>query len=591
MLDFNLSGNNKVRFFITVFLSFLGTTLLTISVGFSALNQNLNISGDVIYDAHSNILYDVLKKASNEGIYAKEYLGNHDDSYLETGDKSIYYWYGSNTANANVILDKWNVIFGGFCWQMFRTTDTGGVKLIYNGLPIDNKCNNVGTDQQIGTSKFNRYYTSIADSGYMYNKRYTLDYKSNQMRYMLNSYSMNSSTSFYYGTDVTYDASTQKYNLTGVTQNTWNNVYSTATGLYTCKSSTSTSCSQVYYIAKGVSNGIYAILMSNGNLLNYYNKNVVFGESYTESNGLYTLVNTSTVNRLDWYNNHNYNNYYTCGDSSTSCSIIYHVFQVSNEYYAYVSSDKNYLYSKNFSYNNATNQYSLNLTDSMMYWDLNSGEKSIKKYYTCFNETGQCEKLSYVLAVIESELYRSYYIDVSNGNTIEEIVDEMLYDDNVNTIDSVVKAYIDGWYQSNMNSYTNKIEDTIFCNDRTLSNWDGDIGFYFDHGMNCLKETDKFSINNLKAKLNYPVGLPTKVEMDLLGSSTLRKTGVTYWLLSSHDFSYNYLIVHDVSSYGNISSVELRNNNMAGVRPVISLKPGTEYTSGDGSKNNPYIID
>ena len=28
-----------------------------------------------------------------------------------------------------------------------------------------------------------------------------------------------------------------------------------------------------------------------------------------------------------------------------------------------------------------------------------------------------------------------------------------------------------------------------------------------------------------------------------------------------------------------------------GVRPVISLKPGIEYSDGDGSRNHPYIID
>lgn len=27
-----------------------------------------------------------------------------------------------------------------------------------------------------------------------------------------------------------------------------------------------------------------------------------------------------------------------------------------------------------------------------------------------------------------------------------------------------------------------------------------------------------------------------------------------------------------------------------GIRPVISLKPGTEYSEGDGSIDNPYLI-
>ena len=42
--------------------------------------------------------------------------------------------------NAMRILDKNNVLFAGQCWQMIRTTDTGGVKMIYNGEAEDGKC-------------------------------------------------------------------------------------------------------------------------------------------------------------------------------------------------------------------------------------------------------------------------------------------------------------------------------------------------------------------------------------------------------------------------------------------------------------------
>ena len=33
-----------------------------------------------------------------------------------------------------------------------------------------------------------------------------------------------------------------------------------------------------------------------------------------------------------------------------------------------------------------------------------------------------------------------------------------------------------------------------------------------------------------------------------------------------------------------------RMDSSMGVRPVISLKPEIAYSSGDGSKNNPYIV-
>ena len=70
-------------------------------------------------------------------------------------------------------VDNNNVKFGGFCWKIVRTTSTGGVKLIYNGEPdTDGNCTNTtGKSTQIGTSKFNQYYSSPADVGYMYGNR------------------------------------------------------------------------------------------------------------------------------------------------------------------------------------------------------------------------------------------------------------------------------------------------------------------------------------------------------------------------------------------------------------------------------------
>ena len=62
---------------------------------------------------------------------------------------------------------------------MIRTTDTGGIKLLYNGVPVDGKCTATGTGQQIGTSKFNTNYKSPAYVGYMYNTVYPITSKAN----------------------------------------------------------------------------------------------------------------------------------------------------------------------------------------------------------------------------------------------------------------------------------------------------------------------------------------------------------------------------------------------------------------------------
>ncbi len=46
----------------------------------------------------------------------------------------------------------------------------------------------------------------------------------------------------------------------------------------------------------------------------------------------------------------------------------------------------------------------------------------------------------------------------------------MLYKDDVNTNNSTIKSAIDNWYSNNMTQYTNYLEDTVWCNDRSMDN-------------------------------------------------------------------------------------------------------------------------
>ena len=82
----------------------------------------------------SNLLYDVLKTA---GAYAAEYTGegNLNDTNNPFFTNHIYYWRPTNNIEVNTVLDSWNVVFAGSCWQMIRTTESEGVKLLYNGEP------------------------------------------------------------------------------------------------------------------------------------------------------------------------------------------------------------------------------------------------------------------------------------------------------------------------------------------------------------------------------------------------------------------------------------------------------------------------
>ena len=128
----------------------------------------------------------------------------------------------------------------------------------------------------------------------------------------------------------------------------------------------------------------------------------------------------------------------------------------------------------------------------------------------------------------------------------------MLYNNDVNQINSTIKSGIDAWYKHYMLNYDNYIEDTIYCNDRSQRNtdtngWNPNGGSVFDDDMNfkeyrvtsdlsCMNSTDQFSISNNKAKLTYKVGLMTSSEMNTLGNANAIKTGQYYWLDSPKYF-------------------------------------------------------
>ncbi len=163
------------------------------------------------------------------------------------GALPIYYYRGNVTNN--------NVLFGGFCWKIVRTTSTGGTKLIYNGTPTDGKCNATGTDTQIGKSKFNNNSNSPTDVGYMYGTRYERYYKS-----------MSSITDTYmYGNDVTYSNGT--YTLSGktMTSSSWSTDRDTiAKGYhYTCFNTTG-KCEVINYINYFYDELLYYFVLSDG---------------------------------------------------------------------------------------------------------------------------------------------------------------------------------------------------------------------------------------------------------------------------------------------------------------------------------------
>ena len=97
-------------------------------------------------------------------------------------------------------------------------------------------------------------------------------------------------------------------------------------------------------------------------------------------------------------------------------------------------------------------------------------------------------------------------------------------------------------------------------------------------------------MSNPKAKLKYPIGLLSVPELSLAGygSSHYFNNGQYVWLVSPVGFGNGYAGVW-VASLGGFTNYIVTNSG--GVRPSVSLKPNTEFKSGDGSFTSPFVIE
>ena len=196
--------------------------VLSYSDGVVSARTNKTVYCYLYFDKELLKVYDKVIEDYNNG--------NGVQKTTDENGKDVYY-YAGNVTNNNLVLNS-------YCWKMVRTTETDGVKLIYNGAYSDsNKCNNTGTDVHIDSNeiKFNNGYKSPTYVGYMYGTVYEWTDKS-----------ASSFGTYYYGSDVTWNGTT--YTLNNTARGTISNVYSKLNEHhYTCLN-TSSSCSTVYYI-------------------------------------------------------------------------------------------------------------------------------------------------------------------------------------------------------------------------------------------------------------------------------------------------------------------------------------------------------
>ena len=441
---------------------------------------------------------------------------------------------GSTVTASNVYFnkceDKRNIIFNNMCWQMIRTTENSGIKMVYNGDAIDGKCVS-------GRSNHNGIVQS--------------DYSTQTLN-----------SSYVYGDLFTYDTSNRTFTLTNPTTATWSNsTYEGLIGKYTCKNTTGT-CTTLYNVNGYVSNtsaytSSYTIgstsyaqigtssfnanfesLAMVGYMFNkvYLSKNKSssingskFGSTYTynSSTNTYTLSGT-TQNISNWstgYNSIN-NTHYTCWNTTGSCTTISYIY---------------FTDSNSASYIDITGGKGVNdtLGEMLSNNDVNRYNSSIKGIIDAWYKQNMSSKTS----MLEDTVYCSERNITNYG----------------------------GWKPDG--GSTGSI--LIFENANNTTS------------LACSNLTDQFATSNNNAKLIYPVALINNEEWLNIGSNSLRSTGAPYWGFSPFIYfqvAFEFYFYSDGAMYNNITYFDF------GVRPAITLKKGTRISGGEGSETDPFVI-
>ena len=544
------------------------------------IDNVLSYSDGFVSATTNKTVYCYLYFDKDNTVYAKlldDYENNNGvQKTTDENGKDVYYYAGNVTNN--------NLLFNNYCWKMVRTTETDGVKLIYNGelrKVIGNELitkdkYNVTTNTPTGTpftfdESTKKWTSGIAGVN---NGNNIIEFTITEAGdYVLN-YEISSEENWDKGSFYK-NGTGLKVDLSGLTS-----------GLIELNGLTTSDVIKVVYKkdSSGNSNDDvvrFSIGKSTGNVTT--NCDNTGASVYIDSNK--TAFNTN-------YNSPAYVGY--------MYGTVYALTQKSK------SSFGTYYYGSDVTWNGTT--YTLSDAESGTIADMYS--KLSTKHYTCLSTSSSCSTVYYIYYMYSATNY-AYYITLTNGKKTEDALDEML---NYNTTNSNIKTVIDNWYKNNMTNVTDYIENAIYCNNRNISNLGGfnpsggsvtvDLQFndYSDSNarLTCQDKEDQFTLkvdsggtlgygNNA---LDYPVGLLTSKEFYLAynGSSTnYLNNGDYYWLLSPYTFGIYNAYVRYVSTGILVSHYIV--DYTYGSRPAVSLSKKVKLSGeGNGTVESPYIL-
>ena len=259
----------------------------------------------------------------------------------------------------------------------------------------------------------------------------------------------------------------------------------------------------------------------------------------------------------------------------------------------------------------------------------------VKILYNGTPANGKCETQTGPSTIIGDIAFNKNYKDNAYAGYMYGIVGSSTYEaTHANTNDSTIKKYVDNWYSQNFDeTTTSKLEDTVFCNDRSTKAYDpntinredyssyGDLGYgtnatfygaahrasYFSKNLSpslvCQNSNDKFTVSSKygNGNLTYPVGLITADETVYAGLAHNADSNIyinntrSYWVMTPEYFEHDS--IGNIGPY--ITFIEASDDEAQlgfdvgtgsnGVRPVVSLVNETLVT-GEGTTTNPYVV-
>ncbi len=159
------------------------------------------------------------------------------------------------------------------------------------------------------------------------------------------------------------------------------------------------------------------------------------------------------------------------------------------------------------------------------------------------------------------------------------------------------------WFNTNLKNYESKIADGKYCNDRNVqsgSTWSSASSSTFHYAPLERRNVNAPTLSCYENDIyTLKIGFITLDEVIYAGGRSDDNSlyylynGQDYWTMSPcwwyHD-SINYsAVILAINSNGNIGGF-YGTGNILGVRPVINLISNLSISGGNGTINNPYIV-